>query len=609
MEHSTDVALYIAGLIGVGALCQWAAWRLRLPAILPLLLVGLALGPGLGLLDPDEVLGDLLFPFISLGVAIILFEGSLTLRFAEARQVNRIIRNLTSIGVLITAGVMGLAAAILVGLSWPLALLFGALVSVTGPTVIVPMLRSIRPTRRIADILRWEGILVDPIGAALAVLVFEFILTGTEAGSLLEFGKVVTIGSVWGIAGGAGLALVLNRHWLPEYLVNYFVLAVVLMVFTASNSLGHESGLIAVTVMGMVLANTKGLDVRELISFKEDLTLLLISMLFILLAARLNVDQLQAVLVPGLLVLAVALFLARPLSVLISSIGTSVTGPEKALLSWIAPRGIVAAAVSSLFALRLEAGGNEQAAVLVPLTFMVIIGTVVIQSLTAGWLAARLGLSSREESGVLLIGANRVGLAIGMALKEQGIDVKVVDTYRQGLHKARMEGLKTFYGNPLSEQAERNMDLTGYTHLFAVLQNGDLNAVTCAHFRHEFDTRSTYSIQTNGLEDQEGRRGLSPSLRFKPLFPSGTTWSKLSSLLSKGAEIRSTVLTEEFDFEAYKTTWGDNAIPLMAVDGQGKLQVRVADEQWSPEAGWTLLALVMGDAPANPAPGKARPNP
>ncbi|MEJ2534690.1 MAG: cation:proton antiporter, partial [Gammaproteobacteria bacterium] len=253
MEHGADVALYIAALIAAGALCQWASWRLRLPAILPLLLVGLALGPGFGVLDPDAVLGDLLFPFVSLGVAVILFEGSLTLRFSEARQVGRVIRNLTSIGVLITWGVMALAAHHVADLSWPLAALFGAIVTVTGPTVIVPMLRSIRPTQRVANILRWEGILVDPIGAVLAVLVFEFILTGAESQSLLHFGKVVTLGVVWGVAGGAVLALILRKQWLPDFLINYFALAFVLLVFSASNTLGEESGLIAVTVMGMAL--------------------------------------------------------------------------------------------------------------------------------------------------------------------------------------------------------------------------------------------------------------------------------------------------------------------------------------------------------------------
>jgi NhaP-type Na+/H+ or K+/H+ antiporter len=254
---------------------------------------------------------------------------------------------------------MAAAAHYLAGLGWELSLLFGALVSVTGPTVIVPMLRSIRPSARIANILRWEGILVDPIGAVLAVLVFEFIHTGQESESILEFGRVVMLGTVWGVAGGAALAQVLRRHLFPEYLKNYASLAFVLLIFTASNALGAESGLIAVTVMGMVLANSSEISIDELISFKEHLTVVLISMLFILLAARLNFDELAAIGTSAALILAVALFLARPLSVLVSSIGTGISGREIALLSWIAPRGIVAARRGHFQSVRAQTGARN----------------------------------------------------------------------------------------------------------------------------------------------------------------------------------------------------------------------------------------------------------
>jgi NhaP-type Na+/H+ or K+/H+ antiporter len=264
VEHGTDLALQMSLLMGLGAVCQWVAWRLRIAAILPLLLVGLLLGPGMGVLDPDEFLGNLLFPIVSLGVAIILFEGSLTLRFSDIRNVSGIIRNLTSIGVLVTWGVMAAAAHYIVGLDWQLSLLFGALVTVTGPTVIMPMLRTIKPTSRIANVLRWEGILVDPIGAVLAVLVFELIITGHQSESWMEFANVIVMGTVWGISGGVVLSTLLKRHVFPDYLQNYAALAAVLVVFSASNALGQESGLIAVTVMGIVLANTRNLDVEEL---------------------------------------------------------------------------------------------------------------------------------------------------------------------------------------------------------------------------------------------------------------------------------------------------------------------------------------------------------
>ena len=597
MTPEIDLALQTSLLLTLGVLCQWLAWRMRLPAILPLLLVGLLLGPVLNLLDPDEFLGDLLFPIISLGVAIILFEGSLTLRFADIRNVKGIIRNLTSVGVLVTWAVMGGAAHHIVGLDWQLSLLFGALVSVTGPTVIVPMLRSIQPTARISNILRWEGILVDPIGAVLAVLLFEMIITGHQGESWLEFIKVITMGTVWGVAGGAALGQVLKRHIFPDFLENYAGLAMVLLVFTSSNALGQESGLVAVTVMGLVLANMKDVNIEELLSFKEHLTVVLISMLFILLAARLDIDQLASIGLPALAVLAVGLFLARPLSVLISSIGTSVTFKEGALLAWIAPRGIVAAAISSLFALRLE-GQVENAALIVPLTFVMIIGTVVVQGLTAGSLARRLGLSSRGEQGVLIASSNKVALMLGEALLANGIKVKIVDTRREGLQEARMKGMETFFGNPLSEHADRFMELAGFTHLFAVSRNPEANAMICARHRHDFGTAHVFSVQPSGMDETDTRQGLMTGLRTQVLFGKEASWAKLASLIGQGATVRSTTLSEEFDFEAYCATQDKQAIKLFALDDRGNLRVFSSKNELEPGPGWTLISLSGEPAPS-----------
>lgn len=594
MEPVTDIALQIALLLSLGVACQWVAWRMRMPAILPLLLTGLLLGPGLNLLNPDALLGDLLFPTISLGVAIILFEGSLTLRLSDIRSVTRAIRNLTSIGVVVTCGVMSIAAHYIVGFDWNLSLLFGALVSVTGPTVITPMLRSICPTARVAKILRWEGILVDPIGAVLAVLLFELMLTGHQSESLLEFGKVVVFGTVWGVAGGAIMGQSLKRHLLPDYLKNYAGLAFVLLVFTASNALGQESGLIAVTAMGLVMANMKDLDIEELLSFKEHLTVVLISMLFIILAARVNLDQVASIAAPSLLVLAVALFIARPLAVALSSIGTSLSFREGVLLSWIAPRGIVAAAISALFAIRLE-GKVDNAALIVPLVFVVIIGTVVVHSLTAGALARWLGLSSRGEQGVVITATNKVALMLGEALRANDIRVLVVDTSRSGLHEARMKDMETFYGHPLSEQADRYMDLTGYNWLWAMSLNAEANAMVCVRFRPEFGPRRIFSLQTAGRDESDERQGLATGLRTNTLFGQDVTWARLASLIRRGARPRSTPLTEEYDFKAYNADRKERSVKLFALDDEGRLRVFSDERELMPEPGWTVVSLALDD--------------
>ena len=592
MEHGTDLALQIALVVALGAACQWLAWRLHIAAILPLLISGLMLGPVLGLLNPDEFMGELLFPVVALGVAIILFEGSLTLRFSDIHNVTRIIRNLISIGVFVTAGVMGAAAHYLIGLEWRLSLLFGALVSVTGPTVIMPMLRSIQPTARIANILRWEGIIVDPIGAVLAVLLFEMIVTGEQSQSWLEFGKVVMMGSVWGVSGGAVLGQLLKRHVFPDFLENYAALAMLLLVFTTSNALGQESGLIAVTVMGVVLANTRDLNVEELLSFKEHLTVVLISMLFILLAARLDVGAFTNLGWPVVALLAVAMFVARPLSVLISSIGTSVTLREGALLAWIAPRGIIAAAISSLFALQLE-GKVENAEMLIPLTFVIIIGTVVTQSLTAGWLAKRLGLSSGGDQGVLIAASNKVAITVGEALHKSGVRVMLADTTRESLQEARMKGLETYYGNPLSEHADRFMDLTGFTELLAMSRNQESNAMVCARYRHDFGPAHVYSVQPSGVEEDNSRKELALGLRTNILFAKDASWSKLASLIGQGAVIRTTKLSEEFDYEAYRVSQSAQSVSLFALDDRGKLKVFSSASEFNPTAGWTVIGLGM----------------
>ena len=382
----TDALLIISALLVTGIGCQWLAWRLRIPAILFLLLTGLIAGPVLGWLRPDKLFGDFLFPFVSLSVALILFEGGLTLEFHQISGLRRVVRRLISVGCLATWFLTTLATRLLLGLGWDICLLFGALTVVTGPTVIVPMLRSIRPNASIAHILRWEGILIDPIGAILSVLVYEVILAGTDASmghTILTLGKMVLIGLTLGLAAGQLVGELMRRHWLPDYLHNVFALSLVCGVFAVSDLLQGESGLLAVTVMGMRLANMRDVNTDRLLDFKESISVLLISLLFIILAARLQPDAMLQLGWAGLGILAAIQFIARPISVALATMGTHLPLPERLLLAWIAPRGIVAAAVSSLFVLRLEQVGHPGAGFLVPLTFMVIIGTVILQGLTS----------------------------------------------------------------------------------------------------------------------------------------------------------------------------------------------------------------------------------
>ncbi len=259
----------LAGIIILGIGAQWLAWRLRLPSILLLLLFGFAAGPATGFLDPDALLGDLLPPVVSLSVAVILFEGGLSLSFTELRQIGTVVRNLVSVGALVTWLVTAGAAHFILDLSAALAVLLGAILVVTGPTVIVPLLRHVRPVGPVNSILKWEGILIDPIGAMLAVLVFEAILAGgfQEATTLALTGvlNTVVIGGVNGVLGAMVLTFLLKRYWIPDFLHNAFSLMVVVGAFTASNVMQAESGLLAVIVMGMTLANQKMITVKHIV--------------------------------------------------------------------------------------------------------------------------------------------------------------------------------------------------------------------------------------------------------------------------------------------------------------------------------------------------------
>jgi len=589
IEHDM-VTLALIVVMGIG--CQWLAWWLKLPAILFLLLAGLIAGPITGFIHPDQLFGGLLFPMVSLGVAVILFEGSLTLHFSEIKGLGSVVRNLVTYGVILNAVIIATATHLILNFSWELAFLFGALVSVTGPTVIVPMLRTVRPVASLANILKWEGIIIDPLGALMAVLVFEFIISGQGHQTFTVFGKMLAIGGLAGAAAAYGLATVLRRHLIPEYLHNVTTLAIVVGVFTFTNALQDESGLLAVTVMGMMLGNMKNVPIEDILDFKESLSVLLISLLFIVLAARVDFGLFTQVGWGALLVFLVILFIARPVMVLASTFGSKLKWQEKALLSWIAPRGIVAAAVSALFALRLEETGYEHANLLVPLTFMVIIGTVVLQSATARPLANRLGVSEPEPRGVLIVGANNVSRAIGKALTERNFRVVIADTNWEDIRAARMDGLATYYGNVVSEHADRHLDLVGVGRLFAMSRRPALNALACTRYKNEFGGNNVFTLQTSEEKGVSEKQSIATQLAGPRLFGEEITNAMLASLLSKGAEIRGTQLSEAFTYEHYREKYGKGLIPLFALDGRGRLRIFTVDSEFEPSSGWTVMSLL-----------------
>ena len=562
-------------LIGVLSLfCQWLGWKLRLPAILPLLLCGLTLGPGLGFLNPDAIFGNLLFPIISLGVAVILFEGALPLNFKEIKDHGRMVTHLVIIGTAITWACITTATFYLLDFSWEIALLFGALVVVTGPTVIVPMLRSVRPKSQLASILRWEGIVIDPIGALLAVLVFEYITVSGDPTThvLYALGSMLSLGLGLGAAAGYLTGQILRRNLLPHYLRNTAVLTLMLGVFVGSNLLQEESGLLTVTVMGIWLANMRGVDIAEILEFKETLTVLLISALFILLAARLDSNAMLDLGWGGVGVLVVTMLVARPLSIWVSGVGTSLSRADKWFLCWIAPRGIVAAAVSSLFAIKLEANNVQGADAIVPLVFLIIIGTVVIQSLTAGRWARFLGVKADSAQGLLIFGASKFSRELAKILKSKDVKVLLADSNWDNIRLARMDNIPVYFGNPASEHAETYMDLTGIGRVLIMSPYRQLNPLVSFYFQDLFGGKKVFEL--NNTEAGSARHQLSESYKQRLcLFGDSVSYAKMASLMAKGAVLKVTNITDNFSFEHFRKRYGETAMPLVYLTKDGKVMV------------------------------------
>ena len=588
MHENLGFLLAAILVLGIGA--QWLAWRLKLPSILFLLLLGVAAGPVSGFVHPDQIFGDLLFPTISLGVAIVLFEGALTLRFSDIREQGVVVTNLVTWGALLNWLLISAGAWYFIDFSIAMALLFGALVVVTGPTVVAPLLRNVRPVPSVGKILRWEGILIDPIGAILAVLVFEAIISDAQGGSLRLFVSELAAGGACGAAGALLIAYLLRRHLMPEYLHSVITLAVVVGIFAISNELAHESGLLAVTVMGVWLANTKGIDISDILSFKESLSVLIVSLLFILLVARLDLGQITGLGMGAVGVLLVVL-LARPVMVWVSAAGSKLNWREKLLVSWIAPRGIVAAAVSSLFAIKLGELGVAGAEALAGLTFLVIIVTVVLQSITALPVARLLGLAEEEARGVLILGGNNVALAIGKAVLNAGFRVKVASASWSEIQTARMEGLETYFGNPVSAHADRHLDLLGIGRLLAMSRRPALNTLASLKYASEFGRQRVFTLRTAEEKDSEKER-LGESYETQRLFGGDITIQKLASLLGQGAEVKSTKLTENFTLENYREHYGNDTILLFGINPEDRLQPFTDQSEPEVGPGWSLIALL-----------------
>ncbi len=580
--------LELAGIIILGIIAQWMAWRLKLPAILPLILIGLLVGPiatlytedGSKLIEPiwngEKGLfpGEGLYYFVSLAISIILFEGGLTLKRSEIANVGPVITKLITIGTIVTFFGAGIAAHYIFDLTWQIAFLFSALIIVTGPTVITPILRNIPLKKDVSAVLKWEGILIDPIGALVAVLVFEFISVGEGSAftktALIEFGKILLFGFTFGFTFAHALAFVIKRNWIPHYLMNVVSLSVVLLVFVESDLFAHESGLLAVVVMGMVMGNIDLPNLKELLYFKESLSVLLISILFILLAANINISDMQLIFNWKTVALfAVIVFLIRPLGVLLSTFGSTMKLNEKMFIGWVGPRGIVAAGIASLFGSKLITRGEPGAEYITPLVFMVVLGTVLLNATTARLFAKLVGVFLKKSEGILIIGASKVSRLIGSYLKKNNRHVVLIDNNQTNVEKAKKLGIEAIAANIYSDNLTDNIELNDMGYLMALTGNSDINKFAIDKFKKQFGENGAFRLVNS---DEMNNPENNPE---EGLFSHTDDFIKLTDAARKYPAMHEIDLKDKEHYDGLiEITKADNDIvPVFLKDGSGDLKI------------------------------------
>lgn len=548
--ENISLVFALIGVLGVGS--QWLAVRLHMPAIVFMLVAGILAGPVLGLLDPKEDFGELFKPIVAVAVALILFEGGLTLNFKELRDAAPAVKRLCTVGAALGWVFNTAAAYWIAGLSFPTAAIFGGILVVTGPTVIMPLLRQARLSPRTASTLRWEAIVNDPVGALFAVLAFEVVVAmqGDHLmGAAGHLGIGIVAASVAGYAAGRVLTRAFRRGLVPEYMKAPILFAAVLGVYAATDWVLHESGLLAVTVMGITMANARLPSLDELKRFKEHVTVLLVSGVFIILAATLEFEMLRQLDWRAAAFVVAIMVIARPLAVMPSLVGTALTMPERGFVAWVAPRGVVAVAVSGFFGERLIDLGFADGALLAPLAFVLVAVTVVVHGFSIGPVARVLGLTSSEPPGVIILGGNTWTNDLAQELHRADVPVVMIDRNWHKLGPARAAGLPTYYGELLSEAAEHAVDLARFGTLIAATDNDDYNALVCTDVGPELGRNKVFQIGRH--ERSEGEHDMPASIGGRTLLGSGASVDLLGLRMARGWGFKTDTVSQEQSFEDF----------------------------------------------------------
>ncbi|WP_029266671.1 cation:proton antiporter [Virgibacillus alimentarius] len=593
MVPSILFEIMLIGLLGIGA--QWAAWRYRIPAIVVMSVTGLLVGPILGFINPEEDFGNLYNPIISVAVAIILFEGSLNLNFKELRGLGKPVFRISTIGAFIAWILGSLTAHYIAGLSWPVAFVIGGLFIVTGPTVIMPLLRQSKLKPRPAKILKWEGIIVDPIGALLAVFAFEIIAYLTAENPNGTALVLFFVGSVFaGIFGwlcGRGIGWMFETGHIPEFLKSPAVFVVVILCFTIPDEFMHETGLLSVTAMGITLANMGISSVADMRHFKENVSILLISAIFIMLTASLKMDTLLQIFSPNIIgYVLLMMFAVRPLSIFLSTIKTDLSLNEKALVGWIAPRGIVALTVSSYFASILTDAGYEDASILTTLTFGLVIFTVIAHGFSIRGLAKKLHLSMEGRPGTLIVGSNPFTVELAKSLRKARVPIIIVDSSWEKLRYARKEGVPFYHGEMLSEQTEYNLDTIPYEYIIAATDFHSYNALVCTTFMPEYGRTNVFKISPFRQIDSSSSDIVS-KIGGRILFKEKMALDDLNEKINNGYIFRQTTITQQYSYKQYVEEKDDATVFLYVIKPSGQIRFYAEDTKAIPGAGDIIVSL------------------
>jgi len=576
-----DILIGIASTFGAGMLAQWVAWRFRLPAIVLLFLLGLIFGPGLGILHPSETMGWMFRPLVSLLVALVVFEGGMALDFRQLREAGEGVARLTMLALPINWVLGSLAARYVAHLEWGTSMLFGAIVVVTGPTVVLPLLRSAKLQPRVAAFLRWEAIVNDPLGAILAAVVLQLMMLHVDVHADVFFTHTlpdllgaIAVSLSAGILPAYLIRYLFTRDLMPEILKTPMLISIALVIFSLCNLEMGGAGLMAVTIFGMALANLQIPGVTELRRMKESLVVLVVSVLFIMLTADLHRTVLARLSIPIFALTVVVLFVVRPMGIFLSTLGTSMPWKEKLFVGWIAPRGIVAAAVAGEAGISLKEAGYQSADLIMPAVFAVIAVTMILHGFSLRPIARLLKLTLSNDPAIAILGASPWSINFASCLRRAGVPVLLVDNRSSALMPATRRDIPVLRAELLSQHGQESFEERPADYLIATTGDGIYNGMVCGHLAPTMGRQRVYQISP-GVARLDFYHGLSRDARGKVLGDPAWNYTLFDTLFEQGWRFVAVEATEES-----APTFGtdENRLDILVVRRDGNILIRSAED-------------------------------